>query len=214
MQGAPHSEVASVTDREQAAVLLQHPLRLQILEHAREPISASRIAERIGAKRQNINYHVRQLASARLLKRAGRRRRGNMYEQRYVASAKSYAVSAEVLGPLGAHRRAVTDKQSADHLMSLGELMTSELGRSMQAAADAEQRLATLSINTTLGFNNKRQRAAFARALSEAVADVVGRFATHSDPETCASGAYRLVVGCYPVARDGQDTEELNDEQA
>ena len=90
------SELEAVADRRSAAVLVKHPLRVDILRAAHEPTSASRIASELGLPRQKVNYHVRELARAGLLRRAGRRKRGNMYEQRYVATARQYVLSPEV----------------------------------------------------------------------------------------------------------------------
>ena len=198
------SELEAVADRRSAAVLVKHPLRVDILRAAHAPTSASRIASELGLPRQKVNYHVRELARAGLLRRAGRRKRGNMYEQRYVATARQYVLSPEVLGELAADPEQVTDVWSAAYLMALGGRMGSELARVTRDAADKGQRLATLSMQVEVGFANAKQRAAFAAALSQAVTDIVGK---HSVPaEGAASGAYRLVLGCYPLPQKERDT--------
>jgi DNA-binding transcriptional ArsR family regulator len=197
-------DIEPVGELARARALL-HPMRLRILDHAREPASAATIAHAIGEPRQKVSYHVRELARARLLRRAGRRKKRNMVEQRYVATARSYVLAPELLGPLEADWRRVADTASAAHLLAVGSTLQSELGRALAEAAQHEKRIATLSINAPLRFTSAAQRAAFSDALRDAVTEVVGRFAS---PYRSGDGApadgrpYRLVVGCYPIPPD------------
>ena len=101
-------DLECVHDLQRAEALL-HPLRMRILELAREPASATEMAGRLRMPRQRVNYHVRRLAERGLLRRAGRQRKRNMVEQRYVATARSFLLVPEVLGPLEADWRHVED---------------------------------------------------------------------------------------------------------
>src|SRR5262249_312734 len=107
-----------VSDRARAVHLLD-PLRAEILRLARDPVSASELAPRLGLSRQRVNYHVRRLAADGLLRRAGRRRRRNLFEQRYAASSLAYLLSPDLLGPLCADWRRIADSSSADYLLAL-----------------------------------------------------------------------------------------------
>jgi DNA-binding transcriptional ArsR family regulator len=191
-----------VREPAQAAVLLHHPLRLKILAALLEPDSATGVARRMSLPRQTVNYHVRQLARARLLARAGRRRRRHLFEQCYVATARGYVLSPELLGKLAADPAQVADTFSAKYLLGLASKLQSELARSVELAATAGKRLATLSINTELRFTSPEQRAAFTEELQRAIVAVAAR---HSSPYTLADGSaaegrpFRLVVGCYPL---------------
>ena len=69
---AASGEIHCITDRALAAEIL-HPLRLEILRLAREPVSASELSPRLGLSRQRVNYHVRLLARRRNPPRASRR---------------------------------------------------------------------------------------------------------------------------------------------
>jgi DNA-binding transcriptional ArsR family regulator len=199
---APGSGLDLLREPSQAAILLQHPLRLKILSALLEPDSATGVARRMNLPRQTVNYHVRELARARLLARAGRRRRRHLFEQCYVATARGYILSPELLGKLAADPAQVADTLSAKYLLGLASKVQSELGRSAELAAAAGKRLATLSINTELRFTSPEQRAAFTQELQRAVVEVVGR---HSSPFSKADGSaaegrpFRLVVGCYPI---------------
>jgi DNA-binding transcriptional ArsR family regulator len=191
-----------VREPAQAAILLHHPLRLKILAALLEPDSATGVARRMKLPRQTVNYHVRELARARFLARAGRRRRRHLYEQCYVATARGYVLSPELLGKLAADPAQVPDTFSAEYLLGLACKLQSELASSVELAAAAGKRLATLSINTELRFTSPEQRATFTEELQRAVVEVAAR---HSSPFTKTGGSaaggrpFRLVVGCYPI---------------
>jgi len=194
-------QVELVQDASRASVLL-HPLRLHILESLSEPNSAAGLARRLHLPRQKVNYHVRELVRAHFLTRAGRRRKRNMTEQLYVATARGYVLSPEILGRLGADAGRVEDALSAAYLLALTSQAQAELGRVSREAATRGKRLSTLSLNTELRFESAEQRSEFARALQQAVVDVVGRYAspyTRSDGMPGAGRPYRLILGCYPI---------------
>jgi DNA-binding transcriptional ArsR family regulator len=199
---APGSGLHLVREPSQAAILLQHPLRLKILSALLEPDSATGVARRMNLPRQTVNYHVRELARVRLLARAGRRRRRHLFEQCYVATARGYVLSPELLGKMAADPAQVADTLSAKYLIGLASKVQSEIVRSAELAAAAGKRLGTLSINTELRFTSTEQRAAFTQELQRAIVEVAGR---HSSPFSKADGSaaeglpFRLIVGCYPI---------------
>ena len=202
MKAPPEAtELECIADRDRAATLL-HPTRLRVLEEMRSPASATEVAGRLDMPRQRVNYHVRALEKNGLVKRAGKRRKRNMVEQRYVATARRYVIAPEVLGSAALSPKAIEDRFSAGYRLALGTQLASELGRAMREAEEQEKRLSTLSVSSRLRFEDPEQRAAFARALEEAVVDVVARFAS---PDVAADGTegggrpYRLMVGCWPI---------------
>ena len=205
------SSVAVLEDGVRAAAVL-HPLRLRILDALREPDSASGVARRLDLPRQRVNYHVRELARAGFLTRAGQRKRGNMVERRYVATARSYVLSPELLGRLGADPATLADAMSAGHLLALVSRAHAELGHALQRAAAEGKRLATLSMACDVRFENAEQRAWFADELRRAVLEVIDRCAS---PATDGAGApatgrlHRLSVGCYaPPPRDAKSEKD------
>jgi len=205
----PH-ELECIADRRRAAALL-HPLRLQILNLARRPSSATELGGRLGLPRQRVNYHVRALARAGLLHAAGQRRKRNMIEQQYVASARAYVLAPEILGPLAADWREVQDTASAAYLMALAEQVRSDVGRAWRGAEAEKKPLASLSLKSQFRFESDKQRESFAHALREALVDVIAR---HSSPNLRADGSaasgrpYRLVLTCYPYVAEPPPREE------
>jgi DNA-binding transcriptional ArsR family regulator len=202
-----------VAELPRAAALLD-PLRLRILAALQEPDSAAGIARRLRLPRQKVNYHVRELARARFLERAGQRRRRNMIERRYRATARGYILSPELLGRLGLPQERAEDAFSAGTLMGLMSLGQAELGRASRQAAEQGKRLATLSLNSELRFESAEQRARFAEYLRQAIVDTIGR---HASAHTRADGTaghgrpYRLVVGCYPIPPEIDDSKEAEE---
>jgi DNA-binding transcriptional ArsR family regulator len=198
----------SVTDVQRAASLLD-PLRLRLLSLAREPVSASELARRVGLPRQRVNYHVRALERAGFLRAAERRRRRNLIEQRYVATARSYVLAPGLLGPVGADWRAIADTASADYLLALTEQVRADVTRAAEEAAAREQPLTTLSIKSQFRFETAADRAAFAEAVRSALVDVIAR---HSSPNQLENGRpgrgrpYRLVLTCYPAPSEEPET--------
>jgi biotin operon repressor len=191
--------VAVVSETPRAGLLLK-PLRLKILESAREPRSASAIAASLGLPRQKVNYHVRQLARGGFLRRAGRQRKRGLTEQHYVVTARAFVVGPAALGPMRADARATGDKMSAAYLLALAAQTQHEISRAWRAAHAAGKRLPVLSMDADVCFASPAQRARFAGALAAAVTRVI---AEHSQPCAAARGAgrrpFRLVLGCYPV---------------
>src|SRR5262245_15376295 len=116
MAGPEGTPVLQTIGTARRAASLLHPLRLRLLALAREPVSSTELARRLGLPRQRVNYHVRRLERAGLLRAAERRRRRNLIEQRYVATAQSYLLSPDLLGPLAADWRSIQDTASADYL--------------------------------------------------------------------------------------------------
>ena len=192
----------ALLDNAARAAAVLHPLRRRVLEALQQPDSAAGLARRLRLPRQRVNYHVRELARAGLLERAGRHRRRNMIEQRYVARARGYVLSPELLGALGLDPARAGDAFSAGYLLALANQIQLEVGRASRAAAASGKRLATLSISSEVRFESAEQRAAFTRALQQAVNEVVGRHASPAeltDGKPAPGRLYRLVLGCYPV---------------
>ncbi|MFW6079597.1 MAG: winged helix-turn-helix domain-containing protein [Gemmatimonadota bacterium] len=197
-----------VGERERAELLL-HPLRLRILEQARdEAMSASEIARRMGETPQKVNYHVGTLADAGFLRLAEERRRGNLVERRYRATARRYAISPAVLGPLGLETGPLEagEALSAARLLGLTALVQEELGATLREAAEAEiAEVPTLSIDAEVRFSSAAERAAFADEMREAVLEVVARHTGGGE----RGWPFRLALGCYPLpSSSGERTTE------
>lgn len=186
--------VETLTSPRRAACILLHPLRPRILALAREPVSASELARRLGQPRQRVNYHVRQLAREGLLEAVGQQRRRNMVEQPYQASARAYIVATGVLGEAAHHPAVAQDDAAAEQLVALCSRAQHDLARLIDAADDAGVRVRTISLHGDVSFQSAAQRAAFMRELTGAINGVVARY-----NDAGSGGAFRFLLGCYPI---------------
>ncbi len=194
-----------VDDHHRSRVVLVAP-RPQILELAREPLSATGLAVRLGLPRQRVNYHVRQLAKAGFLRRAGRRQRRGLQEQLWQATARAFVLTPGLLGP-----DATAELQPAANaaagpaaLLLLASRLQHELAAASRAAATDGATVPVFAIDADITFASPDQRAAFAAAMSKAVAEVVARHCEPTEPARPRSRVrlqrFRLLVGCHPIA--------------
>jgi hypothetical protein len=124
-----------------------------------------------------------------------------------------YVLSPEILGKLSANLDIAKDRFSAAFLVGMANRIQSEVGYAIERAEAAGKRLATLGLNSEFRFVAAEQRAEFAQALEAAVQSVVERYTSpfrDADGKAGDGRAYRLMLGCYPIAEEGstrQDTE-------
>jgi hypothetical protein len=182
------------------AVALMHPIRLRILHQAAGPISATGAAAGLGLTRQRVNHHFRHLIAAGLLRPAGRRRRRNMVEKLYVASAAGYLLSPALLGPVLADWRGMSDRGSGAYLLALLANAQADIAPSVGPKGKPAE---TLSVKTQFRLDGAGEREDFARALRDALAELVRRHTRPAAPgegEASAGRLHRMVVACYPYA--------------
>jgi len=199
--------LATVSDPRQAGLLL-HPLRARLLSLAREPVSSSDLARRLGLPRQRVNYHVRALEAAGFLKMAGRQRKRNMIEQRYVATARAFVLSPGVLGPVGADWREIGDPASTEYLLALTEQVRGDLARVQEDARAEGESVSTLSLKAQFRLESPGQRAEFSRAIREAIVGVIARYTNPNRLENGRPGRgepFRLVLAGYPAPPEASD---------
>jgi DNA-binding transcriptional ArsR family regulator len=194
-----------VIDDPAAAVAALDPVRSRILAELAEPASAAGLAGRLGIARQKVNYHLRALETHGLVRVAETRRWGGLVERLLVATAASYVVSPGALGPAAADPGKRADRLSASYLIALAARVVREVSQLARRSAEADKRLATLSIDTKIRFRSAAERAAFSRELADAVAALASRYHDQSAP---GGRAHRLVVVAHPLPHPEPDTKE------
>jgi hypothetical protein len=103
-------------------------------------------------------------------------------------------VSPGALGAGGARPELVADRLSADYVVALGARTVREVGALAREGAAAGRRVATLAIDTEIGFRSGADRAAFAEELTTAVLELAAKY-HHDDGRP-----HRLVVTSHAVA--------------
>jgi DNA-binding transcriptional ArsR family regulator len=169
-----------------------------MLAELAEPQSATTLATRLGLTRQKVNYHLRQLEQHGLVRAVDERRWGGLTERFLVATAAGYVVSPGALGEAAVDPERTSDRLSARYLIALAARIVREVADLVRRAEAAQQRLPTLSIDTTVHFRTAQERDAFTAELAETVTQLVAR---HSDDTTPDARGYRLVVAAHPIPR-------------
>lgn len=194
-----------IREHEEAAALLE-PTRLKLLGALAEPDSASGLARRLGLPRQRVNYHLRELEKVGLVRLVEERKKGNCTERVVAAVARSYLISPEVLGPLGADPDRVEDRFSSAYLVALAARAIRELAVLRERADRAGRKVATLSLHTEVRFASAEDRNAFAEDLANAVAELVREYHTPGGDES--GRLYRFLLGGYPAITKPEETSK------
>jgi DNA-binding transcriptional ArsR family regulator len=191
-----------VIDDPAAAVVALDPVRARLLAELAEPASAAALAERVGLKRQKLNYHLRTLEAHGLVRLAEERRWGGLTERLYEATAASYVVSPGALGDAASDPGRASDRLSARYLIALGARIVREVGQLARRAERQNRRLATLAVDTEIRFRSAAERAAFAEDLTSAITGLVSRYHDESAPR---GRRHRLVVAAHPTPDHQED---------
>jgi len=195
----------AVVDRPSAAASLLKPIRARILEHLREPDSATGVAAALGLPRQRVGYHVRQLEKDGLLRHVGHRRRGNFLERLLRATARHFVIAPSALGRLGARPDEVGDRFSIDYLLAVAAQTMREVAALREAAETAGRKLATMTLEADVRIASEEEQRACAEELATFLADLAKRYHKPSAP---GSRRVRFVVAGYTTPRPGDRSTE------
>lgn len=189
------NDVEVIADPAAATVALD-PVRSRILAELADPASAATLATRLGLARQKVNYHLRALEAHQLVQVAGERKWGGLTERLLVATAASYIVSPVALGRAATDPERSTDRLSASYLIALAGRIVREVSDLLRRSQQAQQSLATLSIDTEVRFRSPAERAAFTNELTSAITTLVARYHDAAAPE---GRPHRLLIMAHPT---------------
>jgi DNA-binding transcriptional ArsR family regulator len=201
----PAGRALSVIRGPREAALLLQPTRRKLVAHLAEPGSASSLARKLGLPRQRLNYHLRELEKQGLVEFVEERRKGNCVERIVRATARSYLISPEALGLLGASAEERQDHWSASSLIAAAARAVRDVATLEARARDAGKRLATFTLEADVRFASAARRNAFAEELATAVGRLTAKY--HDDS---AEGGrrFRLLVGGYPAITTNETQRE------
>jgi DNA-binding transcriptional ArsR family regulator len=186
--------VAVVEDAQRVRMLLRGP-RLRLLDALREePDSASGLAERLGAPRQTINYHLRQLEQAGLVEVVEERGHGRCVERIVAPAAAAFTLSPAALGAVAPRSRDIDDRTSAAYLAARAGEVVGDVGRLLVR----DEPVPTLTLETQIRFASEEERSAFARELRQAIEGLV---ASYHDDRARGGRTFAVLVTAYPEAR-------------
>jgi DNA-binding transcriptional ArsR family regulator len=196
-------DVAVIADPVAAEISLD-PVRARLLAALAEPASAASLAAAAGLSRQQANYHLRALERHGLLELVEERRKGNCTERILRATAASYVISPTALAEVAPDPDRAPDQASARWMLALAARLVREVGELITRSGAARKPVATFAIDSEVRFASAADRAAFARELGDAVADLVAKY---HDQQAEGGREHRLVVAVHPSNTDPPTNE-------
>lgn len=188
-----HVDVLSAPERV-AAVL--SPIRRQLLASLSEPDSASGLARRLGIARQKINYHLRELERAGFVELHEEHQRRGCVERQVRVTARAFVISNAFLEGLAADPDSMRDKFSSAYLIAAAGRMVRDVAVLRDRAADVDQTLATLAIETEVSFASPADFKSFSAELAGEIAQLTLKY---NQEHLRASRRFRIVIGSHPV---------------
>ena len=183
-----------LTDTSQLAAALS-PLRMRLLREMHAPQSATTLSPRLGLSRQTLNYHLRELEREGFLELVEERPRRGCIERMLKVTSRAFVVNPALLGALSDDPAQARDQFSNAFLLATATRLIRDVAVLGQRARAVEQRLATFTMDTEIGFESP---AAY-RAFTEELASTVTTLAARYDSSTPKSRRFRVVIGSHPA---------------
>jgi DNA-binding transcriptional ArsR family regulator len=177
-----------------AAVL--PPIRRRILQSLDKPDSASGLARRLEIPRQKINYHLRELERAGFVELAEERQQRGCTERLVRVTSRAFLISEDFLGDLAADPDSMQDHFSSAYLIAAAGRAVRDVATLRERADNANQKLATLAIETELSFASPADFKAFSEDLTREIAKLAARYSRSKTP---GARAFRVLLTSHPV---------------
>ncbi len=178
-----------------AAASLLNPMRVKILEHLREPDSASGLARKLNMNRQQLNYHLRELEKHKLVELVEEKKKGNCIERIVKATAKSYLICMDTAPAATADE--IRDQFSSGYLVAAASHIIREVATLQQLAAKDKKKLATFSLQTEISFADPKALHAFTEELSQTIVKLAAKHQAGTASRKARS--YRFSVLAHPA---------------
>ncbi len=190
-------ELLVLEDPDQLAALLSPERRRLVEELRRQPDSAAGLARRLGASRQRLNYHLRELEDVGLLELREERRRGNFSERVLEPTARRFVVDPGALDAALDGGLPTGDRFSAAYLVALAARTIRELAHMRERADREEKRLASAAVQSEVRLADPGAFRAFVDELADAMAGVVARHHDPDDDPGAEGRSFRVFTGTY-----------------
>ena len=183
-----------LTDASQLAAALS-PLRMRVLREMQAPESATTLSLRLGLSRQTLNYHLRELEREGFLEVVEERQRRGCVERMLKVTSRAFVVNPALLGALSNDPDQPRDRFSSAFLLATATKLIRDVVVLGQRARAVEQRLATFTMDTEVGFDSPADYRAFTEELAAAVTTIAARY----DSSNSKSRRFRVVLGSHPT---------------
>jgi hypothetical protein len=146
----------------------------------------------LGAARQKVNYHVKELERTGLVVRTGERRHGNFVESLFRSAARTLVVSPRAAWGDPRRLAATADQLSLENLVSLGERLQRDAAVLLDRAAFDGEQIASAAVDAEVRFASEGARAAFLDEYLAAVGSLLRKYGTKE------GAPYRVSLAAYP----------------
>jgi DNA-binding transcriptional ArsR family regulator len=186
--------VQVLTDASQLAAALS-PLRLRVLREMQEPQSATTLSPRLGLSRQTLNYHLRELEREGFLEVVEERPRRGCIERMLQVTSRAFVVNPALLGALSDDPDQARDRFSSAFLLATATRLIRDMVVLGRRAHAVDQRLATFTMDTEVGFESPAAYRAFTEELAAAITTIAARY----DSSAPKSRRFRVVLASHPL---------------
>jgi DNA-binding transcriptional ArsR family regulator len=186
--------VQVLTDASQLAAVLS-PLRMRVLREMQAPESATTLSPRLGLSRQTLNYHLRELEREGFLEVVEERPRRGCIERMLKVTSRAFVVNPALLGALSDDPAQARDQSSNAFLLATATRLIRDVAVLGRRARAVDQRLATFTMDTEVGFESPAAYRAFTHELAAAVTTLAAKY----ESSTAKSRRFRVVVGSHPA---------------
>jgi len=194
MKTKNQASVNIIEDSKTASSLL-NPMRRQMLEHLKEPNSASGLARILHIPRQKVNYHLRELEKRGLVEFVKENKRGNCVERILQATARSYLISLESVGQLPLDAEQIKNEFSSTYLVAVASNMINEVAQLKTKAEKANKKLATFTLQSEIRLASPKSLNSFTEELSQFTAKLITKY---HDERTPKGRKYKFNICAHP----------------
>jgi len=194
MKTKNQASVNIIEDSKTASSLL-NPMRRQMLEHLKEPNSASGLARILHIPRQKVNYHLRELEKRGLVEFVKENKRGNCVERILQATARSYLISLESVGQLPLDAEQIKNEFSSTYLIAVASNMINEVAQLKTKAEKANKKLATFTLQSEIRLASPKSLNSFTEELSQFTAKLITKY---HDEQTPKGRKYKFNICAHP----------------
>lgn len=177
-----------------AAATLLNPIRLKILEHLKEPDSASGLSRKMDMNRQQLNYHLKELEKNKLVELVEEKKKGNCTERIVRATARSYLICMETSTEGAA--ALIKDKFSSSYQIAAAARIIQNVAALRELAAREKKKLSTFTLETAVSFADPATLHAFTEELSQAITRLVAKYHAGTAPK---ARSYQFNLFAHPT---------------
>ncbi|NBI30000.1 ArsR family transcriptional regulator [Chengkuizengella sp. YPA3-1-1] len=195
----PKPKKKLITDVDQI-LMLNHPFKLEILQHLIESRSSSEVAKLIGELPQKVNYHMKKLEGVGLIKRSGHRNVRNLVEVLYETVAEQFVLSDDstINNEL---IQQMKDQGSLKYLFEMSEQMKQDTIKLMNVV-DESNHVPSATLDFTIKLSNEEQRKQFIDDYVQMMNKLASKYNTNEDE---SNEVFQAMIALYPRIKEGDE---------